>query len=416
MGDLVNKFSSRIFSPDISPNSTVSIMVDDKALQSAVDNGIRKRNWVNRHNPLATRRRIHVEAADCGTTDSVFFAPERPNVNNSRERVSAAEFIKVNPNEHNDVVRIGDDFEISFVGMSVSTQDFLGDNELLLCSLARKEDCIDHLEMPSDPSLSTAASSTTTSTPSHESNEHSVSTTSTPQKPQMDKGVEEAHDSTLESGLGKPSDLLSVSAGGKHSTMSHKKSTLADSENLDLSDLPTSLPIRPGDLPFLHYDPETDGHDSGSEPNTFIPIPGTKRLFVQKRGSEVETANDIRDVVIRFTIMEIDKLSEEQLIAVKSLEEVAKSVGKASNSVPYLKFISWLLKFANTLGRSALKKVARPDHVMSTDMCFMLAPNDDPNAPAVQREEYGNYLRVSLRLHLREFTPLTPGFCFEELT
>ena len=333
---------------------------------------------------------MHVEAAQCGATDSVFFAPERPNVTSSNERVSAADFIKINPKEHNDVVRVGDDFEISFVGMSVSTQDLLGDNELMLCSLARKEDCLDHDDTDVDIPISEAGSSTVTSTSSLDLMRTALST---PDKRSVQpiKKPGRYSDSTA--------DSLNSCANCRRSAANPERySELAKAKTLDLADLPTSLPIRPGDLPFVHYDPETDGHDSGSKPNTFIPIPATKRLFVQKRGSDMDMANVIRDVVMRFTIMEIDKLSEEQMIAVKSLGEVAKSVGKASTSVPYLKFISWLLKFANMLGRSALKKVARPDHVLSTDMSFMLAADEDPNAQTVQREEYGNYLRVSTQL------------------
>ena len=70
---------------------------------------------------------------------------------------------------------------------------------------------------------------------------------------------------------------------------------------------------------------------------------------------------------------------------------MAKSFGKASSSVPNLKIIACLLKFANKLGGSALKNYARPDHVLSTDMCFMLASEDDPNARAVQIEECRDY-------------------------
>ena len=397
MADMVKHFTTRVFTTETTPSSAVSIKVDNKSLVSALDSGIVKRNFLDRHIPFQPRRRVHVEAAECGTTDSVFFAPERPNVHNSHERVSAAEFIKINPNEHNDVVRLGDDFEMSFIGMSVSSQDFMGDNELLLCSLARKEDCIDHDDTRTDISLSATGSSTVTTSPSVKSSEPIAAPVSTPEKPPQ-KPVEKFPGSPPEMHTDMPVVLPDGSNEGKPPPPDNARLPVPKPRTLNLTDLPTSLPIRPGDLPFLHYDPETDGHDNGSEPNTFIPIPGTKRLFVQKRASDMDMQEAVRDVVVRFTIMEIDKLSEEQLIAVKSLEEVAKSVGKASNSVPYLKIIAWLLKFANTLGRSALKKVARPDHVLSTDMCFMLAPDDDPNARAVQREEYGNYLRVGSKI------------------
>lgn len=380
MGDLVKSISSRIFALDSTPEATVSIKVDRKALKSAVNNSIRKRDWFDRNVPVHTRRRVSVEAAACGTNDSIFFAQERPNVNLSSERVSPTEFVKVNPNEHDDVVRQGDDFEIAIIGMSVSTQDYMGDNELLLCSLARKEDCIDHTAMLAPDEVSATASTTIDSTSSSED------------KDGQEKPLDDTQNASDESA--KKPQLVSVTK--PLHTLEPEELIVSKEPGVDLSDLPTALPIRPGDIPFLHYDPESDGHGTGSEPDTFVPIPGTKRLFIQRKGSTIDPITDgIRDVVIRFTVMEIDKLSEEQLIAVKSLEEVAKSVGKAASSVPYLKFISWLLKFANTLGRSALKKVSRPDHVLSMDVNFMLAPDDDEKGRAIQREEYGNYLRVS---------------------
>lgn len=398
--------SSRIFHVDASPASTVSIKVQKKSLLSAVDSSVRKRDWLDRNLPVGTRRRVNVEAAEGGTNDSIFFAPERPNVNQSHERVSATEFIKIDPNDHNDVVRIGDDFEISFCGMSVATQDLMGDNELLLCSLARKEDCLDHNEIEPEPSISAVASSTIESSSSTENKQGQEKPSSGEQGQEKPSSGEQGQEK-LSSGAGKPHDLADEPVKPPLPVPVKEKVVAPETAELDLSDLPTALPIRPGDLPFLHFDPETDGHDVGSEPDTFVAVPGTKRLFVRRRGSSMDmSTSEIRDVVIRFTVMEIDKLSEDQLIAVKSLEEVAKSVGKAANSVPYLKFISWLLKFANTLGRSALKKVAKPDHVMSMDINFILAPDDDSSDRTIQREEYGNYLRVSGMTSTRSTPPL----------
>ena len=44
--------------------------------------------------------------------------------------------------------------------------------------------------------------------------------------------------------------------------------------------------------------------------DTFIPIRGTKRLFVQKQASDMEIQKAVEDVVVTFKVMEIDKLSE----------------------------------------------------------------------------------------------------------
>ncbi|PXF39938.1 hypothetical protein BWQ96_10356 [Gracilariopsis chorda] len=375
MNDLKTRISTRALFTDATPDSTISIIVLRKSLQSATSDSLRKRDWHERCLPLPTRRRVFVEASEYGTADSILFAPERPNANESHQRVAATEFIKVNQNTCSDVVRHDDDFEVSFIGLSVAQQDYIGDNEMLLCSLARREDHQEVLEYLASSAYSTINSSNS-SVDAHKN------------------GTEE--DVAVRSDVGKTNERDGVVP------IPPKQKTV------DLSDLPTALPIRPGDVTFLHFDPETDGHDTGSEPDTFTPIPGTKRLFIQRRGSASTLAEggNVRDVSIRFTVMEIDKLNEEQLIAIKSLEEVAKSVGKAASSVPILKFISWLLKFANTVGRSALKKVARPDHVMSSDVSFMLAePEVSSNdGRTIQREEYGNYLRYGYYFFL--FSPV----------
>ncbi|KAI0560910.1 hypothetical protein FGB62_98g033 [Gracilaria domingensis] len=355
MADLKSRISSRIFPPS-TPTHTVSIKVRRKALQSAVDNSVRKRDFYYRYVPYHTRRRVLVEASECGTTDSILYAPERPNVGESHQRVTATEFVKVSQDTSSDLVRRDHDFEVSFIGFSVAQQDYIGDNELLLCSLARKSD--HHEVSESEPSVTTSSSTATGSS----SNDN--------------EAVDQFQKAKLREGT------VPITPKNKR---------------IDLCDLPTALPIRPGDVPFLHFDPETDGHDTGTEPDAFVPIPGSKRLFIQRKGSKLDGESEgMRDVSMRFTVMEIDKLNEEQLIAIKSLEEVAKSVGKAASSVPYLKFISWLLKFANTVGRSALRKVARPDHVMSTDVSFMLAEPKGikkGDESYEQREEFGNYLR-----------------------
>lgn len=345
MSDLVRQVSSRIFSPSATPASTVSISVQRKALQSAVGiTGVHKRGLLPRTLPLGERRRVTVEAAEGGTNDSIFFVPERPNVNESHTRVSVTEFIKINPNEHGDVVRAGDDFEISFVGMSVAQQDCLSDTDLLLCSLARKEDCFEYGAYGRKQPFSAGTSSTDERTGKSDEPER------VPTKP----------------------------------------------HEVDVGDLPAMLPMRPGDLPFLHYDAETDGSDSGSKLDTFVSVPGTKRLFVQRRGASIDkTSTDIRGVAVRFTVMQIDPLDEAQQIAIRSMEEVAKSIRDTANSGRYLKLVSWLVKLANMLGHSAIKKVPKPGQVMSSDLSFMLAPDDDPKGPTIQREEYGNYLRVS---------------------
>ena len=404
MDDLTHRVTSRVFNPKATPASTIAIKVNRLALRSSVQKGLKKTNWFERNFPFSLRRWITVEAAEHGTDDSVFFVPEHPNVDNSHERTLPAQYIKVNPAHHDDVVRRGDDFEISFIGMSVAPLDIVGNNEILLVSLNREENST--LEMETKPELFTP----------------SISKDSIEDSTEIDKERRDAINAQAEAlGAGK---IESPTASSATATTGTTRQAGAVTSQVDLADrtetsdavkkekdarllneLPNSLTIQLGDIPFLHYDPEIDGHDTGSAPNSFVPIPGSKRVYMQRRGGKASHC----DVSMRFTVMEIDKLSEEQLIAIKSLDAIGKSVGKAAATVPYLKFIAWILKFANFLGRSALKQVAEPEHVLSKDMVFLLADSldDDKSDPAhdigtsrtststMKREEYGNYLRVS---------------------
>lgn len=358
--------ASKLFDPDTAPDHTIQIKVPGNALRAVVSNGLKKTTFCERYLPHNYSRWVSVEASEHGTNDSVFFVPERPNVDQSHMRLEPAQFVKVNQNKHDDVVRRGDEFEISFAGMSVAQMDIVGNNELLLCSLTRNDGI-----MPPDPEIAETTSNQAQAQVSTKNTDMSQTFTAPSQKSDASNQ--------------KPLDAAAI------------KKDKDWIELADLAELPTALTVQPGDIPFLHYDPVVDGHDVGSSPNSFVPIPGSKRVYLQRSGALEQ------DVLIRFTVMEIDKLSEEQLIAIKSLEDIGKSVGKAAATVPYLKFISWILKFANFLGRSALKKVAEPEHVLSKDMAFLLADPENgdgttcsvPSSTNSQREEFGNYLRVS---------------------
>lgn len=359
MAELTHRASSLLVPSSKTPDTSLSIKVNRKSLRCVIDKGLSKGSWFERHNPLRLSNRVAVEAAEFGTADSVFFVPEQPNVNLTSRRVAPVEYVKVSPYTTADAVSQDDAFEISFVGMSISPQDAAGDNELLLFSLT-KEDFL-----PAESKLNASAH------PAPDVSDLSATTASAEQEEDPDKDF-----------IRKVTSVASVA----------EQNPAID--NKDLGDLPTSITIHPGDHPFIHFDPEVDGHDTGNQPDTFVPIPGSKRVYMQR---QPECNNKYGDINMRFTVMEIDKLSEEQLIAIRNLDSIGKSVGKAASAVPYLKVISAILKFANFLGRSALKKVSQPDHVMSKDMAFMLAPGPDRENgnEKMKREEFGNYLRVS---------------------
>ena len=354
MADLKHRVTSGIL-PLGTPENTVSIKVSRKSLRAVIDEGLKKTTWIERHIPVRLRNRVTVEASEFGTSDSVFFVPEHPNVNLSNQRVAPVEYIKVDVADQHDLVRQDDAFDISFIGMSVSPQDYAGNNELLLCSLTKED--FANLDVKKQNTFVTNNSESTVS----------EDTTNDIKTQDSDDAIKKAK----------------------------QKSYAVQANDKDLEDLPTSVTVHPGDYPFVHFDPEIDGHNVGHQPDTFVPVPGSKRLYLQRTPESNEKYGDVN---MRFTIMEVDKLSEEQLIAIKSLEDIGKSVGKAAASVPYLKVISWMLKFANFLGSSALKKVAQPDHVLSKDISFMVAPpkNQPQNSNIQQREQFGNYLRVCL--------------------
>lgn len=361
MGELQHRITSGIIPGLGTPENTVSIKVSRKALRAVIDDGLKKSTWVERHIPIRLRNRVTVEASEFGTSDSVFFVPEHANVNFSNQRVAPVEYIKVNAGDQSDLVRRDESFDVSFVGMSVSPQDYAGNNELLLCSLT-KEDFV-NLESKKQNTIVSATSDSTVS-----------------EDTAVDDKTQDSDDSIKKA---------------------KKVSYAVQADDRDLEDLPTSVTVHPGDYPFVHFDPEIDGHNVGHQPDTFVPVPGSKRLYLQRKP---ETNEKYGDVNMRFTIMEVDKLSEEQLIAIKSLEDIGKSVGKAAASVPYLKVISWMLKFANFLGSSALKKVAQPDHVLSKDISFMIAPPQDEREDSKsRREQIGNYLRVCLSFSISAF-------------
>lgn len=275
----------------------------------------------------------------------MFYVPETPSANSSA-RATPVQFVKTSANDTPDLVHASHAFQISFVGMSVTPHDLFANNELLLCSIRKRSKLSD---LSSNTSLT--SSSTQPSVNTALTSEEDAETMPTVQKKDPPKSLH------------------------------------------------PSFTLRPDDIPFIHYDPVIDGHDVGSRPDTFVPVPGSKRLYLQRAGTR--EAN----ICVRFTVMEIDKLSEEQMAAVKSIENLGQSVGKAAATIPYLKPVGWLLKMANFFGKSAMRKLSNPDHVISRDVAFLVAgagseTNLEGRSEArsavgtVTDEPYGNYLRV----------------------
>lgn len=285
------------------------------------------------------KRRVRVEASVDGVKDFVFYAPEGDPTN---RRATPTEFVKTRPTPgDNTIVRRCDSFEISFVGMSVIPEDtiFSDKNELLLYSLKTNPEAI--------------------------------------------------------------YDVIDDAEKLRENDSDDLHSELTD---VDAPIVPTSgFSLSPDDIPFIHYDPVVDGHDVGSAPNSFIPVPASKSLFFQHSGRKSKKPiNGLASVPLRFNVLEIDRVSDGQARAVGSVGELGKMV--KSTGIPYLQPLSMAVNAAAALGREGLKNYSKPDHVMSKDLVFLLAePEEDDNTSSGgsnssvsnRVETYGNFLRVS---------------------
>ena len=285
------------------------------------------------------KRRVRVEASLDGVKDFVFYAPEG---DPSNRRATPTEFVKVRPTAGDKtIVRRTDTFEISFVGMSVIPEDtiFNDNNELLLYSLKTSPEALYDI----------------------------------------DDDAEKLREND--------SDDL-------HSELTDMEAPVAPQSGFSLS---------PDDIPFIHYDPVVDGHDVGTKPNSFVPVPASKSLFSQHCPNDSKKPiNGLSSISLRFNVLEIDRVSDGQARAVGSIGELGKMV--KSTGVPYLQPLSMAVSAASALGKEGLKNYSKPDHVMSKDLLFLLAEPDEDGPQSAGSsssstmcpvETYGNFLRVS---------------------
>lgn len=207
--------------------------------------------------------------------------------------------------------------------------------------------------------------------------------------------------------------------------------------------VPTGVSATSGDIPFIHYDPVVDGHDNGTDSDNYMPVPATKSLYLRcvgKRGGNnstsvitnattegsiatTETVNDgattntlvanaqnqqqeeiqPQSVSIRFTIMEIDKVSDVQARAISGVDQLGNYVSNGAESVPYLELLTRAFAVASSLGNKGLKKYERPDHIHSVDMEFLLAERDELTGKTSEKgPNCGNYLQYGYYFFLSE--------------
>lgn len=330
---------------------TVSISIATSELRGVIDTGGRKSTATGASSAVRIfhKKRVRVEASIDSARDFVFYAPEGdPN----HRRAIPTQFIKISPSPRDDsIVRRTDDFEISFVGMSIAPEDttFGDQNELLLYSLK------------TDPASM------------YENNDHPVDE------------VEQIQ----QEGYGDPHNQY---------------------VDFDTMFSPTNgFALAPDDVPFIHYDAVFDGHDVSVARDSFIPVPASKALYLQYHAANAKKVkHGLTSVPVRFMVLEIDKISDAQSraignfgIANASTSTVSQSI---STSVPYIQPMSMAVNAASGVGKNGLKKYNKPDHVMSKDLAFFLAEpeeehGDESSGSSVRNgrvESYGNFLRVCL--------------------
>lgn len=196
-------------------------------------------------------------------------------------------------------------------------------------------------------------------------------------------------------------------------SVSAKDFSLSSNQNNEL--LMFSLHRDPDDesgegdaLPFVHYDPTKDGGHFGTEPDTFIPIPASRSLFMVSDGKKNKDSCVRRSVNVRFKLLELDRVDESIQVSLAGIEELGNHLSQFSRVAPLLGLLSPALNLASALSRRALESYARPDRVITTDMNFLLAEQRPPQVNPLSGREMeheqrsGEYLRYGYYFFLEK--------------
>lgn len=383
---------------------SVSVRAYRNDLRGAIGDNSSKLLFLKRLKALRAWKRVLVEGAPLGTKDAVFFAPDNCLSGSNDSRGTPTSFVNIDPKESLHTVYRGDAFEISFLGMSVSSEDTFDSegNELLLYSLTRNSDIL----APGSEMMSNSPGSTITAP--------TISSVGTPADGDVPTVTIQQVSSGVSPSIGTmPPRALSTSGVTSFSSTQNGfalQSQRTTSMNAvpngyagTAFSVPTGVLSATGDVPFIHYDPVIDGHDVGNASDTYVPVPATKSLYLRCLGKKGTSADEIlpQSVSIRFTIMEIDKVSDVQARSISGVDKLGNYVSPGAESVPYLELLTRAFAVASSLGKSGLRRYERPDHVHSVDMEFLLAERDnDANGNGPKEPECGNYLQVRCHLSL----------------
>lgn len=279
-------------------------------------------------------RRVLVEGAPMGTKDCVFFAPDNCL---SSTQATPTQFVNVDPRATPHVVRRGDAFEVTFLGVSVSPPAVGGaaggadPSDVLLYSLARPADPfapgtdIGLHSLPSASTISAGTDHANGAAPGNGSG-HTLGSgtdekTDVDASPRPSNGGSRGGRASASSGMQPralsssgiqsiPSQHLGAALLARRALSMNGPSfpfSLASPHvmNANLHSIamvaaaapppslfgaPTGVSATVGDMPFIHYDPVIDGHDGGQAVNAYIPIPATKALYLRSLGRKSSTA------------------------------------------------------------------------------------------------------------------------------
>lgn len=361
--------SEDLVDSDTLKEAIVSIRVRRSILTNALGNGLSKFGVLDQIANLF-KKRVLVQATPHGRFDSVFYAPfphhQHQQRHLKRERGDVERDVVIKPEkvrflnvglpatDEEGMVAVGDGFDVSVVGMCITPQDtFAHDfNELLLYSVHRADDA-EARELVDAGILNDSG---------HRHDYHNYDSDGDSTQQQEKKNTKK---NFMEGGI------------DNRGVVRNKTKKNENKKNGDMDTFPL---LRAGEVPRIHYDPLGDGYTAETLPNTFIPIPASSSRVLRRlpdcysHAKEGDDACSCSGVSLRFTVMEIDKVTQAQVAALAGLESGSRAASAAGASLPYAGLLTAAASAAANLGKVGLRRYARPDFVMSADIFFRLSP------------------------------------------
>ncbi|CAN8073771.1 unnamed protein product [Agarophyton chilense] len=349
-------------------SETISLIVRRDSVQGVIDSGLRQQRFLGRllhYIPGISHRRVRVEANKNCAASSVYFVPEK-------KGITPCQFKKVKPNAENVVLRT-DEYFISFVGMSISAYDnetgfnsHKTDNELLMYS----QQC-----RTGSQGLSSVQKAVDEDREREEFSQKRVA-----EDPTQNEDVDSTMPPSKE--VGQTTHMVQQTA----------------------QNTPVTTGFVSKDSVFIHYDPVVDARNTGTKADTFVNIPATKRLYAcsEQLQSSTEAFDDndrdshcLESLFMRFTVMEIDRISDLQARAVIGVDHFGSFVSKSAGSIPYIQLLTKAFAVASSVGKKGLLSYSKPDHVITVDKEFYLSnpQKDGEGASNTDETKEENYLR-----------------------